>query len=574
MKCPCTHCCNRKWHSKGAIYDHLICNGPALTLVSWIYDVVRKTTTNDENVKASSMGMNFGDELTRMLHDNFQYIDNDLGNDDHRINNGPNLNAKKFYHLVEEGKQPLYPGCERFSRLSFMVRLYLFKCVHGVSEAAFSDLLELIREAFPNAEVPKSFNAAKNVIKDLGLDYQKIHACPNDCMLYWAENEGETVCKICGASRWKVVDNEYVGVENEKPKKCHKVPAKIMRYFPLKPRLQRLFMCKGLAELMIWYAKERKKDGKLRHPANGEAWKAMDSLYPNFSSEIRNVGLGLASDGFNPFRTMSISHSTWPIVLINYNLPPWLCMKPENLILSTLIPGPTSPGNNIDVYMQPLITELKELWDIGVETYDSFTNQTFTLQANLLWTISDFSAYAMLSGWSTKGKLACPNCHYETSSTYLKHSKKMCYMNHRKFFDSNHKWRVDKRRFNGDIEVGNMPTELSGMDIVELLHEFKNVFGKQKKKPQPNSKCPWKKKSILFELPYWIHNLSRHNLDVMHIEKNVFDNILGTLLSIAGKSKDHLNARLDLQDMGIRKTFILEIPVIINTLNMGLPVLT
>lgn len=77
----------------------------------------------------------------------------------------------------------------------------------------------------------------------------------------------------------------------------------------------------------------------------------MDTKYSKFSSENRNVRLGLASDGFNPFRMTSLSHSTWPIVLVNYNLPHWLSMKPKNLILSTLIPGPNDPGNNIDVYM-------------------------------------------------------------------------------------------------------------------------------------------------------------------------------------------------------------------------------
>lgn len=92
----------------------------------------------------------------------------------------------------------------------------------------------------------------------------------------------------------------------------------------------------------------------------------MDTKYPNFSSEIRNIGLGLAADGFSPYRTMSTSHSTWLIVLVNYNLPPWLRMKPENLILSTLISGPESPKNIIDVFMQPLIAELKELWDKGI----------------------------------------------------------------------------------------------------------------------------------------------------------------------------------------------------------------
>ncbi|KAK1353392.1 hypothetical protein POM88_052527 [Heracleum sosnowskyi] len=45
----------------------------------------------------------------------------------------------------------------------------------------------------------------------------------------------------------------------------------------------------------------------------------------------------------------------------------------------------------------------------------------------------------------------------------------------------------------------------------------------------------------------------RHNLDVMHIEKNVCDNIIGTLLDIEGKSKDNLKARKDLQDLNIRE---------------------
>jgi len=56
-----------------------------------------------------------------------------------------------------------------------------------------------------------------------------------------------------------------------------------------------------------------------------------------------------------------------------------------------------------------------------------------------------------------------------------------------------------------------------------------------------------------FNLPYWSSLLIRHNLDVMHIEKNICEALLGTLLEIAGKTKDTEKARLDLQDMGIRK---------------------
>ena len=72
-------------------------------------------------------------------------------------------------------------------------------------------------------------------------------------------------------------------------------------------------------------------------------------------------------------------------------------------MLSLLIPGPYSPGNDIDVYLQPLVEELKELWESGVDTYDALINKTFQMHAALLWTISDYLGYAMLSGWSQKG---------------------------------------------------------------------------------------------------------------------------------------------------------------------------
>lgn len=440
ITCPCKNCTNRKWRRQDVIYDHLIYNGPSPLHMKWIFDVSRSDVGMDDEHMDWEGGIDFGDNLREMLH----LTQINRQNIEEGQPSRPSVNAENLHRCFEDGRQPLYPGCKKFSRLSFIISLYSLKCQHGITESAFGDILELIREAFPQAHIPLSFSAAKKVIKDIGLDYQRIHACPNDCMLYWAENENEEACKTCGLSRWELVENKGAG-EDDSKKLIRKVPAKVMRYFPLKPRLQRIFMSKDYSELMRWHATGRKNDGKLRHPADAKAWKAMDAMYPNFSSESRNIRLGVAADGFSPFRTMSTLHSTWPIVLVNYNLPPWLCMKTENLILSTLIPGPESPKNNIDVYMQPLIAELKELWDVGVQTYDAFSDETFNLRANVLWTISDFPGYGMLSGWSTKGKLGCPVCNYETSSMYLKHSKKVCYMNHRKFLCPEHKWRFDKK---------------------------------------------------------------------------------------------------------------------------------
>ena len=100
-------------------------------------------------------------------------------------------------------------------------------------------------------------------------------------------------------------------------------------------------------------------DRLLKHPANSEVWKSFDSKYIEFSSEPHNVRLGLVADGFNPYENMSSTYSTWPVFLILYNLLPSMCMKRYSFIL--LIPSPTSLGNDINVYLQPLVEELKEL---------------------------------------------------------------------------------------------------------------------------------------------------------------------------------------------------------------------
>nr|XP_025670299.1 uncharacterized protein LOC112770094 [Arachis hypogaea] len=482
------------------------------------------------------------DDIEGLLDERFRNVADVEGEKE-----GMNEDAKKFYNLVDEASKELYPGCKGFSTLSFTIRLYLLKCLHGWSNASFTSLLELLKKAIPNLNLPSSFNKAKAMVRDLGLDYKKIDACPNDCMLYWKEHENKTCCHECGTSHWI----EPAVVEGDiSLKKAHNIPAKTLRHFPLIPRLQRLFMCSKTAKNMSWHQEERKKDGKLKHPADGQSWKDFDNRHSKFAKEPRNLRLGLASDGFNPFRTMSISHSTWPVILMTYNLPPWMCMKQEYFMLSLLILGPKSLGNDIDVYLQPLIEELKELWELGVETYDAARNKTFQMHAALLWTISDFPAYAMLSGWSTKGKLACPSCNYGTCSSYLTHSRKMCYMGHRIFLPEEHPWRTNKRSFNGKEEHRKAPPLLEGMEVLSHLDSMENSFGKTKKKVNEG---PWRKMSIFFDLPYWKYNTSRHNLDVMHIEKNIVDSILGTLLDISGKTKDHLNARYDLKEIGIRK---------------------
>ena len=67
-------------------------------------------------------------------------------------------------------------------------------------------------------------------------------------------------------------------------------------------------------------------------------------------------------------------------------------MKRKFMMLTLLISGPKQPGNDIYVYLVPLIDDLKELWDVGVDVYDAYKKKIFKLRVVLLWTVNDFPA--------------------------------------------------------------------------------------------------------------------------------------------------------------------------------------
>jgi hypothetical protein len=89
------------------------------------------------------------------------------------------------------------------------------------------------------------------------------------------------------------------------------------------------------------------------------AWKHINEKWTKFANDIRNVQLGLALDGVNPFGDLSSCHSTWLMTLLNYNLPLWLVTKHYFIILALIIPSKKSiTSRNLDVYLQLFIKEL------------------------------------------------------------------------------------------------------------------------------------------------------------------------------------------------------------------------
>ncbi|XP_004509963.1 uncharacterized protein [Cicer arietinum] len=256
ISCPCAKCYNTNWFTRKVRHGE---------------EIRKPNDLNDDHVNDEE------DQIDELLFERFR----DVIQEECEFNEGLNEDAKKFYNLVEEAKQELYPGCKNFSKFSFTIRLYLLKCLYGWSNESFNALLELLKEVMPSLNIPDTFNKTKGMIKDLGLDYKKIDACPNDCMIYWKNYENETSCHVCGAPRWKEIaeGNHQVGKNHE----SYKVSDKILRHFPLIPRLQRLFMCSKTTSSLWWHEEERSKDGKLRHPADGEAWKEFDKRPPDFA---------------------------------------------------------------------------------------------------------------------------------------------------------------------------------------------------------------------------------------------------------------------------------------------------
>src|SRR3954469_17537340 len=72
----------------------------------------------------------------------------------------------------------------------------------------------------------------------------------------------------------------------------------------------------------------------MSHPSHGSEWKSFNDKHKEFAAEPRNIRLGLASNGFNPFGHQSAIYSMWPVLVIPYNMPPNVCTKESNYMMA------------------------------------------------------------------------------------------------------------------------------------------------------------------------------------------------------------------------------------------------
>ena len=144
-------------------------------------------------------------------------------------------------------------------------------------------------------------------------------------------------------------------------------------------------------------------------------------------------------------------------------------------------------------------------------TYGAHSRSFFNMKAILMWVIHDFLSYVNMVGCTTKGFCACPICGKNIDSMYLKCSRKCVYMGHMRCLPINHKYHSQNGPFNGKckhliaptiVQVSDIFTEIEGRE--EKWGNTKSTKRKKNLKKGENSKTVmWKKRSILFNLPYW-----------------------------------------------------------------------
>ncbi|KAH0729988.1 hypothetical protein KY289_001176 [Solanum tuberosum] len=159
-----------------------------------------------------------GDDMFEMIYD---VVGPEITNDSSGVkykHGDASESTSIFSKLSEDAAQQLYIGCETFSKLSLIVELFQIKCLYGLSGKAVDSILNLFKRALPSGEtLPESFYGEKKVIQNLGLHYEKIHACENDFMLFLKHNAKEGSCLICGESRLKSVEGQkLMGILKEK----------------------------------------------------------------------------------------------------------------------------------------------------------------------------------------------------------------------------------------------------------------------------------------------------------------------------------------------------------------------
>ncbi|KAH1032847.1 hypothetical protein J1N35_045021, partial [Gossypium stocksii] len=215
--CPCKKYGNINWHYCEVVYEHLIVDGFIRGIKNGFFmenvHVVEPLQRLIQSVREDDMEDMLRDAFNMRSH-GLQSFSPDLvaSNDCNFSENAftktrrsicdeqANDEAAKSYTLFNEMNEELYEG-SKFSKM-LCILLFHLKCLGGWTGNSLTMLLEFLRYMFHFTKISHSCKDMKKLIKNLGIGYNKIHSCPNDCMLYWGDRKNKQSCHVCSKSRW------------------------------------------------------------------------------------------------------------------------------------------------------------------------------------------------------------------------------------------------------------------------------------------------------------------------------------------------------------------------------------
>ncbi|XP_042992270.1 uncharacterized protein LOC122318744 [Carya illinoinensis] len=264
MKCPCRKCRNNSFLPINEVERHLFITGIDPNYNNWIFHGEQNPINfmaEDKDDTPDDGDNSYIDDIDDMLGD--IHVANNVGQEEDmaphpREPSTVEPEPTTFEKLLEDARRLLCDGCKAFSKLSFIVKFLCIKTIGGWSVKSFDMLIKLLKTIFPDSLLVESFHEARTLERGLGFRYIKFHAYLNDCIPY-------------GLS----------ATPSKRP-----VPQKVVRYFPLKPRLQRLFMSKKTVVSMRWHHEERVQDkSTLCHPTDSEVWTIFDAEHRWFAQD-------------------------------------------------------------------------------------------------------------------------------------------------------------------------------------------------------------------------------------------------------------------------------------------------
>ena len=237
------------------------------------------------------------------------------------------VDADAMDEMISQSTQPVWDGCGINCLQASIILMNMYN-LHGVPNTFLDELLTFLSsDLLPRGNNLTSITyETKRMVMKMGLEYVLIHYYPAGHVLY--EGEENMDLEECPKCRQPC----YVPDSN-------KVLVKVLQYFPIIPRLQRLFRCQEVAKLLKYHSANQSEDGMLRFVLHSEQCASVAEIDPRFLQKDTNLYLGLVVDGVNPFGNQNLRHSTWPLLTIMYNLPSWLVARRFFVSLTMIIPG-------------------------------------------------------------------------------------------------------------------------------------------------------------------------------------------------------------------------------------------